>query len=80
MTAPLISSLIGAVEMPRGIGLTGSNCSSISRSISPSIVGSTLIVTRSKGSSGLGLPLALHRQRHGQNEIVERVIDVDLIT
>jgi hypothetical protein len=33
-----------------------------------------------QGFLGDGLPFALHRQRHGQNEVVERVIDVDLIT
>ena len=53
MTAPPSSSLIGVEEMPRGVGPTGGEGSSISSSISPSIVGSTLMASRSKGSSGL---------------------------
>ena len=55
MTAPPNSSLIGVVEMPRGVGPTGGKGSSISSSISPSIVGSTLMATRSKGCSGLAV-------------------------
>jgi hypothetical protein len=53
MTAPLNSSLIGVVEIPRGVVPTGGKGSSISRSISPSIVGSTFMATRSTGSLGL---------------------------
>jgi aryl-alcohol dehydrogenase-like predicted oxidoreductase len=56
MTAPPNYSLIGVVEMPIGAGPTGGKGSSISSSISPSMVGSALMATRSKGSSGLAAP------------------------
>ena len=56
-TAMLNASLIGVVEIPRGVGPTGGKGSSSSRISSPSapsIVGSTLMATRSTGALGAG--------------------------
>src|SRR4051794_28425629 len=52
-TAPPSSAVIGVEEMPRGVPPGGANESSISRSISPTSVASTSIVTMRTGSPGL---------------------------
>src|SRR5271157_3490761 len=75
----LNATLIGVVEMPRGVGPTGGKGSSSSRISSPSIVGSTLMATRSTGASGLASASHSAGSGTGKNEIVERVIDIDLV-
>ena len=80
MTAPPSSSLIGVVEMPRGVGPTGGGDGLVH--LQQHLAEHRRLDVdgdEEQGLLGARLRLALRRQRHRQDEIIERVVLIDLV-